>query len=278
MTPHEDSSSGGRSASWAILALLSALLMSVAGCATSQTSAVAVVFGDNYEESSKALKNAETDALEVHEALKELGYTSKEPTGDLTALAGETELDNWLDQDDVIGENRRVDQLVFYFAGHGESRNKQNYLVSSIGSGSDEHPALELQTVLEVLTKRAKRVIMLIDACRDRGEGFGDGFVSEQYRNPNKNAEFYILFSTGQNTKALDELKTSEGKVARGNSPFASAVLKHLPVRSLSLSQFSNAVREETKELTDGAQIPESYVGIGSLHLDPNYRPWHATP
>jgi hypothetical protein len=176
--------------------------------------------------------------------------------------------------DRVVGPDARVEQLVFYFAGHGETRGNQNVLVSRLGSAGEEPAVLELQTVLEVLTNRANRVVMMIDACRDRSQSFS----SEAYTSPFDGAEFYILFSTRHKTQALDGLRSAGGEIARGNSPFARAVLKYLPVRSLSLSQFRNAVGDETRRLTNDAQIPEAYDGIGPVHLDPNYRPWHATP
>lgn len=140
----------------------------------------AIVVGINhYEHLSKDehLKCAVQDAEAVRAFLcKSAGFPSNnvllcsdhsQSLGDISTRPSRTNLRRIL-QEKIPQEAAGADNFWFFFAGHGISKNYQDYLLPCDGYPYDEESAISVRFVVDCLRRcRAQNIVLALDMCRE---------------------------------------------------------------------------------------------------------------
>jgi tetratricopeptide (TPR) repeat protein len=220
---------------------------------------VALVIGNSAYSALTAIPNPRNDAREIGDTLKALGFE---------VLLG-IDLKRADMEDFLIRFSRsmsRADTALVYYAGHGLQHNGINYLVPVDARIEDEanlRRLFNLQAVIDDLQNAGRVRILMVDACRDnnivqqlarrlpatRSSGLTRGLARIEGADGT-----LIAFATQPNRVAID----GDGQ----NSPFARALLRHLPTPDLELRTLMTRVRTEVVNLTAGAQRPEVWDSL----------------
>ncbi|HUI95801.1 MAG TPA: caspase family protein [Xanthobacteraceae bacterium] len=218
---------------------------------------VAFVVGNARYEHTGMLANPRNDAQDVAEKLKALGF--------------EVTLGLDLDQaafahaiDDFARRLDGADVGLFYYAGHALQMNEKNYLVSINAQLESAFlvPAetIELEPIVRLMESKASTNLIFLDACRNnpladnlkrsltamqRSVTLGRGLV----RIEPAARDTLIAFAAAPGQEASDG--------AGRNSPFTSALLKHIAQPGLEVSVMLKEVAAEVREKTDNAQRPQ---------------------
>ena len=220
---------------------------------------IALIIGNAAYRTLRPLLNPRNDAEDIARSLKELGF---EVTLGLDASRSEME--------DLLAKFSRdathADAALAYFAGHGLQHNGVNYLVPVDGVLSQEADLRRFIKVQDLLTEleRAPGVrILILDACRDntalealsarsRSAGGLAGLAPERAKG------VLIAYSTQPNKVARD----GEGQ---RNSPFTTALLRHLPTPGQDVRLTFTRVRKDVVVATDDTQWPETSDSLDGL-------------
>ena len=214
---------------------------------------VALVIGNSGYEHVAALKNPYNDAAGMTEKLTGLGF--EVVTGQDLSLR---------DMRQTVREFIRkldgADLALFFYAGHGLQVSGENYLVpvdAELGSHLDlEFEALPANLVLNAMEQTAKVNLVFLDACRNnpftenlaRSMGTRSGALGRG------------LAKIGSGVGSLISFATQPGNVAQDgdgeNSPFTTALLKHLGTPGQDITRDLVMVRRDVLEATKGQQVP----------------------
>jgi tetratricopeptide (TPR) repeat protein len=216
---------------------------------------VALVIGNGAYSGMPRLKNPANDATDVAAQLKTLGF---EVTLGVDVARGPFE-------DMLIRfarEARQSEVALVFYAGHGLQHNGVNYLIpvdARFDDESDLRRLVQLQSVLDDLRAAKGIRILILDACRDNGIVQRMATVS-----PTRSAAFdrglsrldqanargaFIVYATQPNVVAKD----GDGR----NSPFTSALLKHMSTPGLELRSVMTRVRADVVRDSRESQWPE---------------------
>ncbi len=237
---------------------------------------VALIIGNSAYEHLTPLENPETDADAIEKLFDDLGFETYDATdADLKKLRRTI--------DRFIEDAEGVDVALVYYAGHGVEAGGENYLIpvdADISSLDDAGEKLvALSELMRRLREAASLSFVLLDACRDNpfppgstiratvnaaplpvsASGLGETRTMKQFRQPgaparpaatNDSLGTLIGFSAEPGQRALD------GEPG-GNSPYATAVLRHVPAMAgEEISTVMRMVAEEVYLKTDGRQRP----------------------
>ncbi len=233
---------------------------------------VALVMGNAAYQNVPALANPLTDAKAVSAALKRLGFEVVEgydlKIDGMRSLVGEfaAKLDG------------AKAALVFY-AGHGIAVGDENFLLPTdavLKSEADlDFRTVNVNLVLRQMQREERVNILILDACRD------NPFAKELARSVGKtrstsistgltaidtqaSSGILIAFATDPRSVALDGSRGA-------NSPFTSALLKHLETPGVSISTVMDRVREDVWTETGKKQKPWVNTSIiGEFMLNPS--------
>jgi uncharacterized caspase-like protein len=220
---------------------------------------VALVIGNSGYSALTAIPNPRNDAREIGDALKALGFE---------VMLG-IDLRRADMEDLLIRFSRsmsKADTALVYYAGHGLQHNGTNYLVpidARIEDEADLRRLVNLNAVIDDLQNAGRVRILILDACRDneivqqlarrlpatRSAGLTRGLARIDAADGT-----LIAFATQPNRVAAD----GEGR----DSPFARALLRHLPTPGLELRTLMTRVRSEVVSSTAGAQRPEVWDSL----------------
>ena len=226
---------------------------------------IALVVGVAAYKFVPALANPANDARAAAAALTRLGF----------------EVDAVVDPDRGALESaiRRLGQrargaeaAVVFYAGHALEVGGHNWLLPIGANPSTErdlrYEALDMDGLLEQLDNAAPVTIVLVDACRDNpfrmrfgGEGRGTALGGG-------------LAPARAATGTLVAFATAPGMVARDgsgvNSPFTTALLRHIELPGVEVRKLMADVRKEVRELTRGQQIPWEHSALeGEFYFKP---------
>jgi hypothetical protein len=214
---------------------------------------VALVVGNSAYQFAPKLTNPSNDAGDMTEQLKALGFD----------VIGGTDLDRRSLVEALIKFGRAAetaDVALFFYAGHGLQVGGQNYLVPIDGQVEYEAEVdislVSLSGVLQQLERGSKTNIVFLDACRD------NPFEKQLAKSGNRSATSiakglgrvqtgsgtFIAFSTQPDAVA--------GDGAGRNSPFTTALLRHIAEPGQSISDVMIEVRNEVMSQTSGKQVP----------------------
>lgn len=245
-------------ATLAMLAVAALLTLTSAGMAHAETRIALVIGNATYKETTP-LNNTTNDATDVSAALKRLGFDVM--TGlDLDKRGMERlirEFDRKLSGADVA---------LFFYAGHGLQIGGQNYLVPTdarlAAEGDVDFESLPLSLILRRMEREARTSLVLLDACRDnplarnlaRSMGTRSTSVGKGLAEVRTGIGTLIAFSTQPGNVALDG-------TAR-NSPYTTALLKHIEVPGRDMLSSLAAVRGEVVAATNGMQVPWEHTSL----------------
>ncbi|MDX2235484.1 MAG: caspase family protein [Hyphomonadaceae bacterium] len=237
-----------------VMGLLAAFVL-FAGPAQAQERRVALVIGVSSYENAPALPNPLNDAVDTAAAL---------------ALAGFEVVESY--DPDYAGLQRAVRDFsrklpgaqvgLVYYAGHGVQVGGRNYLLPVDAKLADEasvtSEALDVNQILEALAGQPRTSLVFLDACRNnplaanlarragaaRSLAVSQGLAQVDAVAPNT----LIAYATQPGATAADG--------AGRNSPFTSALLRHVPAPGLDVQDLMRRVRTEVIAATDGVQVP----------------------
>lgn len=220
---------------------------------------VALVIGNSGYANAPRLDNPANDAADIAGTLSKLNFDVTQSL-DLDKASMDRTIRNF-------AESLSGAQLgLFFYAGHGLQVGGQNYLVP-VDAKLTSATAIDFETIRLDLVQRAMERgtmtnILILDACRDnplarnlaralgsRSSALGNGLA------PMESGEGTLIsFSTQPGNVALDGL----GR----NSPFATALLKHIPEPGNDLPTILINVRNDVMSATARKQVPWEHSAL----------------
>ncbi|MBS0640817.1 MAG: caspase family protein [Proteobacteria bacterium] len=250
--------------------LVMLLCLGFAGAATAQQSRVALVVGVGGYKAVPALRNPPRDARAVAAKLRALGFDvdliiDPDRPGLERAIRG------------LGAKARNADVALVFYAGHAMEFGGQNYLVPATADlrtvRDVPFETVPLDLIPAQLEGGAHVVMLFVDACRDnpfrlRIGSTDRGVASRGLAATNANATgTLIVYATAPGQTAEDG--------AGDDSPFTTALLRHIDAPGLEVRQMLSRVRRDVRTATNGTQIPwES----SSLEGDFYFRPGAPAP
>ena len=229
---------------------------------------VALVIGNSDYAHSPKLTNPTNDAADLAEVLKRVGFN---------VILG-------LDVDKP-GFDRKIrdfaralegaDVALLFYAGHGLQVGGQNYLIPTDAKLESERDldfeAISLNFILRQMEieRGSKTNIVFLDACRDnplgrnlaRSMGTRSTSVGRGLAQVKTGVGTFISYSTQPGNVALD----GDGR----NSPFSTALVKHIPEPRRNLTSLMIKVRNEVLRVTNGKQVPWDHSALtGDFYFD----------
>jgi len=220
---------------------------------------VALVIGNSAYKHTAPLENPKNDAVDVIAALKSHKFQIVEGF-DLDKAAFDRKVR------DFATALQGADVGLFFFAGHGLQVAGQNHLVpidaeltTAVGL---EFEMVRLDTIHRVMERQTSTNILFLDACRDnpfarnlaRAMGTRSTEVGKGLAAVESGIGTLISFSTQPGNVALDG--------AGRNSPFASALVRHVLVANDDLGAILIAVRNDVMKETKRKQVPWEHSAL----------------
>ena len=220
---------------------------------------VALVIGNSDYASATKLENPKNDAADVAGALETLGFQVIKGF-DLDKAS----MDRTIRDFAAALTGAKVG--LFFYAGHGLQVSGQNYLVPvdaklTTPSGLD-FETVRLDLVHRTMEREATTNIIFLDACRDnplsrnlaRAMGTRSASVGKGLAVVESGEGTLISFSTQPGNVALD----GTGR----NSPYATALVKHITAPGEDLPSILINVRNEVMQSTERRQVPWEHSAL----------------
>ena len=208
----------------------------------------------------RALKNPSNDAALIVAKLKQLGFDVRLEK-DLNARSFSETVEEFSASLDKESE------VLFYYAGHGLQFRGENFLVGVDarlkGEATLQFETFRLNTVINMLERRAGTTLLFWDACRNNPladellrsiSSSGSPMTSELVRGgaaalPPRRGDTLIVFSAEPGKQALDG--------AGDLSPFAESLGRHIASANIEIESMLKRVTAEVFERTLHFQRPE---------------------
>ena len=229
-------------------------------CSASAEKRIALVIGNSAYQKVPRLTNPAKDAEALTAMFREAHFDSVESKFDLSILDLRKTLREF------AARTRDADIAVVYYAGHGIELDGTNYLVpidaalETDGDVLDE--TVSLDRVLFAVEPAKQLRLVILDACRDNpfvnkmkrsivSRGIWRGLAKVEPVTPNT----LIAFAAKAGSTASD----GDSR----NSPFATALVEHLPRPGLDIRRALGFVRDEVLKNTGNKQEPYVYGSLG---------------
>ena len=221
---------------------------------------IALVIGNSAYQHTSLLANPANDADDIAATLSALGFEVTKRQ-DLK----KHEMDSTLGA--FAGSLKGAEIGLFYYAGHGLQVSGHNYLVpvdAKLESASAlDFEAVRLDVIQRIMENETQTNVLILDACRDnpltrnlaRSMGTRSGAIGKGLAAQESGAGTIISYSTQPGNVALD------GAGGR-NSPFAGALVKHLPSEGRDLSSILVKVRNDVMAATAKRQVPWEHSAL----------------
>jgi formylglycine-generating enzyme required for sulfatase activity len=241
----------------AILLVACTLLALALGTAGARAERFALVIGNSAYRNVAALPNPKNDSADMADSLRRLGFT--------VTHASDLGFDDMRKALLAFGRQIRGAEiaLVFY-AGHGMEVGGENWLIptdAELRSDTDaEHEAVSLRSVVLQLSQVRRLGLIILDACRN------NPFAAKMQRSARVRAVERGLARTEPADNLLVAYASRDGTTADDghgrNSPFTTALLRHIETPGLEVRFLFASVRDDVMEATRREQQPFVY---GSL-------------
>jgi uncharacterized caspase-like protein/tetratricopeptide (TPR) repeat protein len=248
-----------------LLVTLSLIVLSVSFPALAEKR-VALVIGNGAYVKAPELPNPRNDAVAMADLLRRAGFDVVDAKLNLGVDATRRALRDFSDQ------VRDADIAIVFYAGHGMEMNGVNYLIpvdATIARDVDvEDEAISLDRVIRTLESARRLQLVILDSCRDnpfvrsmkrtivsRSLLSGHGDIDERTLPPN------TLIAYAQRAGATADDGTGN------NSPYTTALLKHLATPGLDIELALRRVRDEVLNATHNRQEPFKYGSLGGAEL-----------
>ena len=221
---------------------------------------VALVLGNATYQNVAPLPNPVNDGAVIAATLKDAGFDVVDSRHDLPAIETRRALRDFADL------ARDADIAVVYYAGHGMEVDGTNYLVpvdAKLERDTDVYDeAFSLDRILLAVEPAKQLRLVILDACRDNpfaktmkktvaSRAVGRGLAKVEPTSPNT----LIAYSAKAGSTALD----GDSK----NSPFTTALAKHLTTPGLDVRRAFGFVRDDVLKTTGNRQEPFVYGSLG---------------
>jgi peptidoglycan hydrolase-like protein with peptidoglycan-binding domain len=211
---------------------------------------VALVIGAGAYRHAPPLPNATNDASDLAGTLRELGFRV-----DLLLDPDRTAMEQAVERFGTAA--RGADAALFFYAGHAIEVQGRNWIIPVSAELRTPQQlrfqALELEAVTEQIQQVARFSLIILDACRDNP-------FRQRWPAASRSAAGQGLARISPAVGTLVVFSTAPGAVAedgRGrNSPFTTALLRHLPTPGLEVRPLFSEVRRSVREATGGTQVP----------------------
>jgi len=221
---------------------------------------IALVIGNSAYQHTAPLLNPANDAAAMADMLKGARFDVVELKRDLKALEMRRALRDFSDA------AQDADVAIFYFAGHGIEIGGANYLIpvdAILEKDTDAFDeAVPVDRALSSIEPAKKLRLVILDACRDNPlaktmkrrsatRSLAGGLAKIEPETPNT----LVAFAAKAGSTAWDG--------ADKNSPFTTALVKHLPRPGLDLRKAFGFVRDDVLKATRNRQEPFIYGSLG---------------
>lgn len=227
------------------IAVLAILSLALAAQPAEAERRVALVIGNATYDALPGLVNPSTDASDMALTLKSLGFeVHSRLDADLAGMnAALAEFEQAVADADVA---------LVYYAGHGLQLAQRNYLVpvDAVLKTEADVPdrTVSFDAVLAALATAPGIKLVFLDACQDNPLPGEAGQAVAGLAKVGNAADYLIVFATQPGMVAYDGL----GR----NSPFAEALLTHMPRRGVEVLPMLTAVNADVNAATGGLQTP----------------------
>jgi len=225
---------------------------------------VALVIGNSIYKNVPALPNPANDAAALAATLKGAGFDVVDSKLDLPIAGMRRALRDFADL------AHDADVAVIYYAGHGIEMQGTNYLIPTDAKLERDSDApdelLPLDRVLSAVEPAKALRLVIVDACRNnpfadtmqrqvstRGVSRGLGRVEPTSSNT------LVAFAAKAGSTVLDG--------PTGNSPYATALVKHIARPGLDVRRAFGFVRDDVMEATGSRQEPYVYGSLGGAEV-----------
>ena len=221
---------------------------------------VALVIGNSAYQRVAKLPNPVNDARAVAALLRGAGFDVVESRFDLDAASLRRAMGDFTD----IAND--ADVAVVYYAGHGIEVDGNNYLIpvdAVLARDVDvEDETVSVDRVMKALDPAKRLRLVILDACRDNPftrsikrsvntRSIGRGLAKVEVLT----SDTLIAFAAKAGSTAMD----GDGK----NSPYTSALMKHLATPGLDVRFALGRVRDDVVKATSNRQEPFVYGSLG---------------
>jgi uncharacterized caspase-like protein len=221
---------------------------------------VALVLSNAAYQNVAPLPNPVNDGALIAAMLKDAGFDVVDFRRDLPAVETRRALRDFADR------TRDAEIAVVYYAGHGIEVDGGNYLIpvdARLERDTDVYDeAFSLDRILIAIEPAKKLRLVILDACRDNpfaktmkrtvaSRAIGQGLAKVEPTSPN----VLIAYSAKAGSTAAD----GDGK----NSPFTTALSKHLTTPGLDVRRAFGYVRDDVLTSTNNRQEPFVYGSLG---------------
>jgi uncharacterized caspase-like protein len=221
---------------------------------------VALVLSNSAYQNVAPLPNPVNDGALIASTLKDAGFDVVDFRRDLPAVETRRALRDFADR------TRDAEIAVVYYAGHGIEVDGANYLIpvdARLERDTDVYDeAFSLDRILIAIEPAKKLRLVILDACRDNpfaktmkrtvaSRAIGQGLAKVEPTSPN----VLIAYSAKAGSTAAD----GDGS----NSPFTSALSKHLTTPGLDVRRAFGYVRDDVLKSTNNRQEPFVYGSLG---------------
>ena len=221
---------------------------------------VALVIGNSDYQNVAHLTNPSNDAAAIAAILTKAGFDVVDTKSNLSGIEMKRTLREF------GNKVRDAEVAVIYYAGHGIELEGTNYLIPVDAKLEMDTDVLDETFPLErfiVAADPAKQLrLVILDACRDNpfsktmkrtigARSVTRGLAKVEPTNPNT----LVAFAAKAGSTASD----GEGK----NSPFATALVKHMTKPGLDLRKAFGFVRDDVLKATNNKQEPFVYGSLG---------------
>jgi uncharacterized caspase-like protein len=250
-----------RTSAIGLRALACLVLASWLGCSPAVADKrVALVIGNSAYKSAPKLGNPVNDAILMGGMFRKAGFDTVDVRQDLNAPEMRKALREF------GARTRDADVAIVYYAGHGLEVDGTNYLIpidAALETDTDVYDeALPIDRVLVSIEPAKQLRLVILDACRDNpfsktmkrtvaSRAIGRGLAKVEPTSPNT----MIAFAAKAGSTASD----GDSR----NSPFATALVEHLPKPGLDLRKAFGFVRDDVLRSTGNKQEPFVYGSLG---------------
>lgn len=246
---------------WRFIFITSVLLLAAAPALAAER--VALVIGNGAYLRVPTLPNPTRDATDIARALERLDFK-------VTQLSNGTAADmrKALVEFGRSAEGSRM--AILFYAGHGMEAGGENWLIptdATLRSDTDvESEAVSLRSVNLQVSKARQLGLVILDACRN------NPFEAKMKRSLATRAVARGLAPTEPTDNVLIAYAARDGTTASDgegrNSPFTTALLRHIETPGLEVSFLFRRVRDDVMATTKREQQPFVY---GSLSKEEIY-------
>jgi hypothetical protein len=245
-----------------VMALAAALLC---GSAAQAERRVAFVIGNSAYKNATSLPNTINDSNAIAALFRSVGFEVVTSRTDLGVLDFKRAVRDFL----ITAET--ADIAVVYYAGHGIEVGGTSYLIpvdAKLARDYDvEDEAVALDRIIWALQSVKRLRLILLDACRDnpfatklqRSVGVRAAAKSGLAKIDDVSADTMVAYAAKAGSVSYD----GDG----ANSPFATALLKHIAEPGVDIRIALGRVRDEVLKLTAGRQEPFIYGSLGGATI-----------